>query len=180
MTNLRELRRKVVLVLIAMLLLDAALFAFLLSPWGRSVDEFSDERNRLAQAKKLKEAEVRPARGMEKKLVAARGDVEKFFADRMAHLASAVPDRLGDLAAKYRVRMSQVKYDTADSPVNGVYRVDIQGALAGEYLDVVRFLNAVERDPMFFIIQSVALDDQEGGGTVRLELKMETYVRSER
>ncbi len=179
MTNLRELRRKVVLLLTGLLLLDAAAFAFLLSPWGRTVDEFHDERNRLAQAKRLKETEVGPARGMDKKLVAARSDLEKFFTDRMARQASAVPDRLGDLAAKYRVRMSQVKYDTAQSPVSGVQTVGIQGSLAGEYLDVVRFLNAVERDPMFFIIQSVALDDQEGGGTVRLELKMETYVRNE-
>lgn len=179
MTNLRDLRRRVVLLLTALLLLDAGAFAFLLSPWGRSVDEFSIERNRLAQARRLKEAEVRPARGMDKKLVTARGDLEKFFADRMAHQASAVPDRLGSLAAKYRVRMSQVKYNTSESAVSGVQMVRIEGSLAGEYLDVVRFLNAVERDPMFFIIQSVALDDQEGGGTVRLELKMETYVRNE-
>ncbi|MGH9651553.1 MAG: hypothetical protein ACRD3I_13940, partial [Terriglobales bacterium] len=173
------LRRKVVLLLTALLLLDAGAFAFLLSPWGRTVEEFRDERNRLLQAKKLKEMEVVPARGMDRKLTGARNDLEEFFAERMAGQASAVPDRLGELAAKHRVQMSQAKYKTIESPVQGVQRVEIQGSLSGEYLDVVRFLNAVERDPMFFIIQSVALDDQEGGGTVRLELKMETYVRSE-
>ncbi|MGH9509294.1 MAG: hypothetical protein ACRD2Q_07820 [Terriglobales bacterium] len=179
MTNLRDLRHKVVLLLTALLLLDAGAFAFLLSPWGRTVEEFGDERNRLQQAKRLKETEVGPARGMDRKLAGARSDLEEFFAERMAGQASAVPDRLGELAAKHRVQMSQAKYTTAASPVLGVQRVEIQGSLSGEYLDVVRFLNAMERDPMFFIIQSVALDDQEGGGTVRLELKIETYVRSE-
>ena len=178
MTNLRELRQKLVLLLTLLLLLDAGAFAFLLSPWGRSVGEFHDERNRLERARKIKEAEVGPARGMEKKLAAARTGLEKFFSGRMAGQASAVPDRLGALAAKYRVQMSQVKYKTDESAVSGIQRVEMQGSLAGEYLDVVRFLNGVERDPMFFLIQSVALDDQEGGGTVRLELKMETYVRS--
>ena len=179
MTNLRDLRRKVVLLLTALLLLDAGAFAFLLSPWGRTVAEFRDERNRLQQAKRLKEIEVGPARGMDKKLAVARADLEKFFAERMAGQASAVPDRLGELAARHRVQLSQAKYKAVESPVRGIQRVEIQGSLAGEYLDVVRFLNAVERDPMFFIIQSVALDDQEGGGTVHLEMKMETYVRSE-
>lgn len=179
MTNLRELRRKLVLVLIALLLLDAAAFAFLLSPWGRSVREFQDERNRLELARKLKQAEVKPARGMDMKLAGARTELEKFFAERMAGQASAVPDRLGKLAAKHRVQMSQVKYKTDESAVRGVRRVKAEGSLAGEYLNVVRFLNAVERDAMFFTIERIALDDQEGGGTVRLELKMETYVRSQ-
>ncbi|MCI0354349.1 MAG: hypothetical protein L0099_04805 [Acidobacteria bacterium] len=177
MTNLRELRRKLVLVLTVLLLLDAGAFAFLLSPWGRNVEEFHDERNRLQRAKRLKDAEVGPARGMEKKLARARTDLETFFAERLAGQASAVPDRLGELAAKHRVQMSQAKYKAIEGQVPGVRRVEIQGSLAGEYLDVVRFLNAVERDPMFFIIQSVALDDQEGAGTVRLDLKMETYLK---
>jgi type IV pilus assembly protein PilO len=179
MTNLRELRRKLVLGLTVLLLLDAGAFAFLLSPWGRSVREFQDERNRLELARKLKQAEVKPARGMDMKLAGARSELEQFFAERMAGQASAVPDRLGALAAKHRVQLSQARYKTGESPVQGIQRVAIEGSLAGEYLDVVRFLNAVERDPMFFIIQSVALDDQEGGGTVRLELKLETYLRSE-
>ena len=177
--TLRQMRQNILIVLAILLLLDVAALSFLLSPWGRSVDEFHQERNRLEIARRLKETEVAPARGMEKKLVQARTDLDKFFADRLPDKASAVPDRLGELAAKHRVQMSQVKYEADATALPGVRSVGVKASLAGEYLDVVRFLNAVERDSMFSIIKSVVLDDQEGGGSVRLELQMETYVKSE-
>jgi hypothetical protein len=97
----------------------------------------------------------------------------------MPEQASAVPARLGELAAKHRVQMSQVKYKAEETSLQGVRSVAVEASLAGEYLDVARFLNAVERDAMFSIIRSIALDDQEGGGTVRLALKMETYIQKE-
>ncbi len=177
--TLRQMRRNIVIVLAILLALDVAALSFLLSPWGRSVDEFHQERNRLEIARRLKETEVAPARGMEKKLAQARTDLDKFFGERLPAKASAVPDRLGELAAKHRVQMSQVKYEAEDTAVRGVRSVGVQASLAGEYLDVVRFLNAVEREAMFSIIRSVVLDDQEGAGSVRLELQMETFVKSE-
>ena len=177
--TLRQMRENILIVVGLLVLLDAAALGYLFSPWGRSVKEFHEERNRLATARRLKEMEVAPARGMEKKIARARTDLEKFFAERMPGQASAVPQRLGELAAKHRVQMSQVKYKAEETSVRGVRSVEVEASLAGEYLDVARFLNAVERDAMFSIIRSIALDDQEGGGTVRLALKMETYVRKE-
>ncbi len=177
--TLRQMRENILIVVGLLVLLDAAALGYLLSPWGRSVDEFRQERNRLETARRLKEAEVAPARGMDKKIARARTDLEKFFAERMPAQASAVPQRLGELAAKHRVQMSQVKYKAEETSVPGVRSVEVEASLAGEYLDVARFLNAVERDAMFSIIRSIALDDQEGGGTVRLALKMETYIQKE-
>jgi hypothetical protein len=42
----------------------------------------------------------------------------------------------------------------------------------------VRFINAVERNPVFFLIESVQLGGEEGG-KVKLQMHMETYLRSE-
>jgi hypothetical protein len=51
-------------------------------------------------------------------------------------------------------------------------------ALAGEYQRIVKFINALERDRTFFIIDRVNLAEQQGGN-VRLELHLETYLRRE-
>ncbi len=177
--TLRKMREKILLVVGLLVLLDAAALGFLFSPWGRSVEEFHEERNRLETARRLKEVEVKPARGMDQKIARARADLETFFAERLPEKASAVPERLGELAARHRVQMSRVKYQAQETTVAGVGSVQVEASLAGEYLNVVRFLNAVERDPMFSIVKSIALDDQEGAGTVRLDLKMEAYVRTE-
>jgi type IV pilus assembly protein PilO len=40
----------------------------------------------------------------------------------------------------------------------------------------VKFINALERDKIFFVIGGVTLGEQQGN--VRLQLKLETYLRS--
>ena len=46
-----------------------------------------------------------------------------------------------------------------------------------DYLQLVRFINALERDPVFFIIDSVELGGEQGG-VVKLQLKLETYQKA--
>jgi hypothetical protein len=63
-----------------------------------------------------------------------------------------------------------------DPEALGLQRVQIEADLAGGYLQLVRFINSLERDHMFFLVDSVSLGGEQGG-TVRLQLKMETYLK---
>ena len=47
----------------------------------------------------------------------------------------------------------------------------------GDYLQLVRFINSLERDQMFFLVNSVVLGGEQGG-VVKLELKMNTYLKT--
>ena len=49
-------------------------------------------------------------------------------------------------------------------------------SLSGDYLQEVKFINALERDKMFFLVDGITLGEQQGN--VRLQLKLETYLRS--
>jgi hypothetical protein len=49
--------------------------------------------------------------------------------------------------------------------------------VTGDYADEMRFINALERSKTFFVINSVSLGGAEGR-TVRLELHVETFLRS--
>jgi hypothetical protein len=53
----------------------------------------------------------------------------------------------------------------------------MEAALAGNYTSLARFINALERDQMFFIIDSVTLGGQEQG-PVKLNMKLETYLKA--
>ena len=53
--------------------------------------------------------------------------------------------------------------------------MNVEITLSGAYLQEVKFINALERDKMFFLIDGVALAEQQGN--VRLQLKLETYLR---
>jgi type IV pilus assembly protein PilO len=68
-----------------------------------------------------------------------------------------------------------VKYDEKDAPIGGLRKLSIEIALSGDYLQEVKFINALERDPMFFLVDGISLGEQQGN--VRLQLKLETYLR---
>ncbi len=53
----------------------------------------------------------------------------------------------------------------------------MEWTLAGNYSSLARFINALERDDMFFIISSVALGGQPQG-LVKLDMKVETYLKA--
>ena len=69
-----------------------------------------------------------------------------------------------------------LKYDEKDAPIEGLRKLNIEITLSGDYLQEVKFINALERDKMFFLIDGVTLGEQQGN--VRLQLKLETYLRS--
>jgi hypothetical protein len=82
---------------------------------------------------------------------------------------------LGKLAGASGVHIAAVKYEDKDAPVEGLRKLNIEIALSGSYLQEVKFINALERDKLFFVVDGVALGEQQGN--VRLQLKVETYLR---
>ena len=52
----------------------------------------------------------------------------------------------------------------------------IDARLSGDYRPLMQFLNSLERDKMFFVIDGVTLTGQQSG-TVNLRLRLTTYLR---
>jgi type IV pilus assembly protein PilO len=59
----------------------------------------------------------------------------------------------------------------------GLRPLEIEADFSGDYLHLVRFINSLERDPLFFIIDSVELGGEQGG-EVKLKMKLETYQKT--
>ena len=117
-----------------------------------------------------------PLRDIDKKLVEARAQVGAFSKDRLPARDSAVAEELGRVATQAGVRLTGVRYNSEAAEIEGVRRVRIDASLAADYLNVVKFINALERNRSFFLIDSLSLAEQQGGA-VRLELRLESYVR---
>jgi len=73
--------------------------------------------------------------------------------------------------------MPIVRYEAKDTDVAGVQRIGINSVITGDYANEMRFINALERSKTFFVINSVSLGGAENGA-VRLELHIETFLRS--
>jgi type IV pilus assembly protein PilO len=176
MATVPELRRKLTVAVAVLLALDLLAGAFLLSPLGRARSAQEEDYDRVRVVLKAKMSESLPLRGMDRKLALAETDLAAFYRDRFLVQASAVPEELGKLAGANGVRVTEVRYSSEAAGEAGLQRVSMDATLAGDYLQAARFINALERDRMFFVIHEVTLSEQQGG-FVRLELKLETYLK---
>ena len=55
--------------------------------------------------------------------------------------------------------------------------VEIEANLTGNYIALAKFINALERDDMFFLISSIELGGEQKG-PIKLQMKLQTYLKA--
>ena len=143
------------------------------------------------QTIELKGAEIaaQPLRGLGVKLARADAEAEKFYQQRIPTEISTVLSELGFLTKKNGVKLTGVQYsagpaaNSANASQNevqaadaGLTEVRMDARLSGDYRPLVQFINGLERDKVFFLVDSVALTGQQTG-VVNLRIKMSAYLR---
>lgn len=176
MASIRETKKKLMPAVVVLALLDLVCLGYLVSPAGRSRQARQREYQQLHQRLVAKQQEVLPTRGMDQKLKQASKDINGFYDNRFPAEYSAISNELGKVAAETDVHLSGVRYDQKEAPIEGLQKLNMEIALSGDYLQEVKFINTLERDKMFFLIDGITLAEQQGN--VRLQLKLETYLRS--
>lgn len=161
----------IVLVLVNVVLAARLLFAWQSAKAGGQSQ--LQQRRAQFQAVRLK---TMPLRGLDTKIQQAKKDQNAFYDNRFPASDSAVLKELGSLAIKNRVLLSREQY--AYGKLNqGVYETRMDASLSGDYTPIVRFINDLERDKMFFIIDGIALSGQQSG-LVNLRIRLTTFLRS--
>jgi len=135
---------------------------------------FIQEEARLQQL----ESQMKHLSGLPTKVDAADAAAQKFYDARLAPNYSTVLSQVGAVAAKSNVKLSRAAYVQNAAP-SGLTELHIDAGLTGQYSDLMHFINGLERDKdhVFFIIDGVALNGQQGG-LVNLRLRLTTYLRS--
>src|ERR1700724_1275672 len=166
-------RRKLKIAIGVMLAADVVAVAVLFSPLVGSADSRQLQLNQLRVELYKKTRQVEPLIGMDKKIVLAKDQISGFYKDRFAAKDSDLANELGKLASENRVRILQARYKEEDTESSGV----IEGSFSGDYLQLVRFINTLERSKLFFTVDSVDLAG-ESAGPVKLQITMHSYLRS--
>lgn len=177
MPDLGNSRRKLKIAMGAMLAVDVIAAAVLFSPLVGSADSRRQELNLLRAELTTKSKEVAPLRGMDQKLLLAKNQIGGFYKDRFAEKDSDLTGELGKLAAADGVRMQSARYKEEDAEISGVVPVQIEGSFSGDYLQLVRFINTLERSKVFFEVDGVELAGGSAGG-VNLQITMHSFLRS--
>ncbi len=175
MPELKTTRTKLHIAIAVLLLADIAAAAMLVTPIAGRENLRQDRLHELWL--NLKARESAPWRGLDKKIPQAQRDVGTFYRDRFPSGYADISTTLDKLAADNGVSVSSEKYTQKDSDLQTLQRVEIEADVSGDYLPLVKFINSVERSKLFFIVDELDLGGQQSG-TVKLRIKLETYLRT--
>jgi type IV pilus assembly protein PilO len=176
MPDLRKTRKDLKIALGVMAGVDVLAALLYFSPLIGSAETRRQELNQLQTELTLKTLQVAPLKDLPQKVHLASQQIADFYTKRFPSQNSQIPVEVGKLAAATGVRIEQERYKPGDSVTVGLQPVEMEYDLSGNYTSLARFINAMERDEMFFVIEAVGLGG-EPQGPVKLTVKLETYLK---
>lgn len=138
---------------------------------GQPEEQLANQRMQI----KTLNLENAPLRGLDTKIVQSKSSIDAFYNKRIPANYSSILLALGDLAAKSHVRLSRVQYTQAPA-IPTLVEIRMDASVTGEYTSIMQFINGVEREKTFFVIDALTLNGQQGG-MVNLRLRLSTYLR---
>ena len=116
-----------------------------------------------------------PLRGLDQRVEKTRKQLDDFYQKRIPPNYSSIDARIVELQVASGVHLTRVQY-TQGAAGPGLTEISMDASISGDYPAIMRFINSLERDPMFFIIRAMALTGQQGG-LVNLRLRVSTWLR---
>lgn len=178
MPDLRQTRKKLKVALAVMAGIDLLTLVVYFSPLVGSTESRRQEINQLQTELIAKTTVVAPLQNLPQKVVLASHEISDFYAKRFAAHNSDVYTELGKLKDANGVTIEQAKYKIGAEGPGRLQPFEIEMDLSGNYTSLAKFINAVERDEMFFIINNVSLGG-EAQGPVKLTVKLQTFLKAE-
>jgi len=177
MPDLRQTRKKIKIAVGVMAGVDLLALIVYISPLVGSAQGRRQEINQLQAELTAKTKQVAPLKDLPQKVHLASQQIAGFYKKRIPEQNSQIAAELGKLTAANGVTIDQAKYKLTEDRMGKLQPVEIEADLMGNYTALARFINALERDDMFFIINSVTLGG-EPQGSVKLNVKLEAYLKA--
>ena len=177
MPDLRHTRKNIKTALAVMAGVDLLALIIYISPLVGSAEARRQEIAQLQVELTTKTKQVAPLKDLPQRVEKAKHQIADFYKKRIPEQNSAVPAEFGKLATANGVTIENVKYKLPEDKAGKLQPEELEADLAGNYSSLARFINALERDDMFFIINSITLGG-EPQGPVKLTMKLETYLKA--
>ncbi len=177
MPDLRRTRKNIKIALAVLVGVDIVAVVVLFSPLVGSTESRRQELNRLWVELQTKTIQVQPLKNLDKKVVIANQQIAGFYKKRFPSEDSEIATEFGKLAAANGVTIEQARYKVNGDEIDRLYPVNMEAALSGNYVALAKFINALERDDMFFLISGITLGGDQKG-PIKLQMKLQTYLRA--
>jgi type IV pilus assembly protein PilO len=174
--DLRHTRKNIKTALAIMAGIDLLALAIYVSPLVGSAESRRQQVAQLQAELKTKTQQVAPLQHLPEKVQVASRQISDFYKRRIPSQNSDIVAELGKLTSANGVTIEQVKYQPAEKPQGNLEPEQMEADLKGNYSSLAHFINALERDDMFFIIDSVSLGGEQQG-PVTLKVKLESFLK---
>jgi len=125
---------------------------------------------------KAMEMQTAPLRGLDQRVVHSRELIKLFYENRIPGNYSSFATRIGELEVKSGVRSTRIGYSQG-KPGPELTEIFLDANIVGDYPQIMHFINALERDKIFFVVRQMNLTGQQGG-LVNLRLQVSTWMRN--
>jgi len=108
-------------------------------------------------------------------------DCEKFDHDLppASSASSTVAAELGEVSKKAGVQIQGTTFKDREIVGRNITERDIDANISGDYANVVKFLNGLERSPNYYVVDSLELGSEPTvPNAVRVTVRMKTFFRT--
>jgi type IV pilus assembly protein PilO len=159
----------------------AAIVAF--KPFGGSADDLRREQASLRAQVARTQQQIAMTRELVSKVDKARTQGNDFLAKYFTELnatAAMILTELDTAAKQAGIRMGQAQW--TPKPIEGSDTLQLLSTsvgFEGTYANLTKFVNLLDKSPRFMIIENfqAAAPQQQGGQTVNVSLKIDTFVK---
>ncbi len=156
---------------------------FVLRPIGGSPEELRNQVADLRVQLRQRQSTIARTRLFAKKIEAGRSQGDEFMDDyflprRIAY--SSVLAELNQAATTSHLKPKEAAFAT--EPIEGsdtLTMMQISANFEGNYADLIRFINLIDKSESLMIIEGLNATPQQGSGTLNVTLKLDTFVRED-
>lgn len=174
-------RRKGFLRLFLLLLVNAAVFGAVTYRLANKQDRLSADMERLSSELEQRNLELERLSSAETRAASNAAAVTKFWDEivqpRVPGLTEAW-DEIDRLAEETNVLRGRTAYERELLDV-GLEQIKATMPVEGDYFDLVRFINRLERSERFFLVEQVRLSQRGSDDrTIRLDCSISFYLKT--
>lgn len=177
-----SLQKKIVIAGLAVLIAaDAILALYAMQSANKfSRDELAAEKTQI----KLLKADIQRALAIQRSIPQTKADCERFENSLYPSSAgySSVMDELTGVAKQAGLQMGSLAFHPKEIPGRNMVELGLDATVNGNYKDVVRFLNGLQRSKSLYIIDTLTLASepaaQKVAGSLRVVLSLRSYFKN--
>ena len=174
------------LILGGVILLVAADIGLAAYSWQLSSSPHAPEEQFRLESKQrdLLRADIKRAQDIRDSIPAIQKDCDHFEQSLFPASSgySAVKSEIDGMAGKSGIRLDDRSYKQTLIADRGMTEVDVDATVSGDYRSIVTFLNALQRSPNLYAVESLAAGsenvNQASANLIKVTMHLKTYFRT--